>query len=444
MGTGISVPKETITMGRANRNAPNLYRLYDVPDHLYPYETKKSAKARFPDIELALALEAFNANLNCNLNLQTTKSRLSTSEVAIFKTILNPVKSLQNGLLSGTDAKDFKLEICSNDTNIYMCRNYLVELNEIVSKYTSVTTLQICCNYLRYLPYGISHLKGLKMLIASRNRISELPEEIGLCRELREIDVSCNLLRRLPKSFVCLKKLNTLHVGNNRLTEIPAFLGKIQSLKYLNLSNNKIRSVPFEIFKLPFLLSLNCTGCPLYTKNKRTFEEKGTLTLLETLGRNIIRKNMPVRLSTDKLLAEYIVGVQECSFCGGPFFDYCISVRDFHMFESEVYPIHYKMCSHHYKKHEDRLTTLFERTVPTFPTRLFEDNLPSVCELFEPHGYDLDMLKNSVECAQLTRLIPLICLTLHNGKYRSDTIDSFFNNDHDNSNIFDYIFDQQE
>lgn len=443
MGTGLSLPKETVVVGKTNRNAPNLYRFHDVPDHLYPYEAKKN-KTKFPDIELALALEAFNAIVTCKLSTEEPPQRLTKNEVEIFKKILNPVKTLQNALITSGDTKELKMEISAEDKQIYLCRSYLVELNEIVCKHKSITILQICCNYLRYLPYGIGQLRGLKMLVVSRNRITEIPDEIGLCKELREIDMSHNLIKKLPKSLVCLKRLNTLQLANNLLTEVPTFLGKVQSLKYLNLSNNKIKSIPLEIFKLPFLLSLNCAGCSLNLKNRKIFEIKGKMTLLETAARNIIRKNLPLRRNVSMPLIDYIIDAQECTFCGGPFFEYYVDVEDLHIFESEVYPIHYKMCSLHYKKHEDRLSTLFERTMPTFPIKIFEENLPSVCELFEPHIYDEEALQNGMANAELTGMIPLVCLAGYNTKkYRRSIIDSFFQSDRENPNIFDYIFDQR-
>lgn len=444
MGTGLSLPRETVIVGKTNRNAPNLYRFHDLPDHLYPYETRKSVKIKFPDIELALALEAFNSIVECKLDLEPTSQRLTRDEVEIFKTILNPAKTLQSALISSNDTKELKLEISADDKQIYLCRSYLVELNEIVCKHRAITILQICCNYLRYLPYGLGQLRHLKMLIVSRNRIVEIPEEIGLCKEMRELDLSNNLIRTLPKSLVCLKRLNTLQLANNLLTELPTFLGKVHSLKYLNLSNNRIRSIPLEIIKLPFLLSLNCTGCTLNIRNRKIFEIKGKMTLIETAARNVIRKNLPIRRNSSESLFDYLLGVQECSFCGGPFFEYYVNVEDFHIFESEAYPTHYKMCSLHYMQHEDRLSTLFERSLPTFPIQIFEEDLPSVCELFESHSYDESILQQIMEKAQGAEMVPLIWLAGYNRtKHRPRTATTLFHLDQGNPNIFDQIFDER-
>lgn len=443
MGATFSIPKENIVMGKINTAAPNIYRNSQIQDHISPYESRRCFRTKFAGIVLALALDAFNSRITCKLNIETVPLCLTDAELEISKKEMNRAKNLQNALLFGPNAIDFTMETNRNETTIYLCKNYLVELNEYIWIHKTTTSVQICCNYLTYLPYGISQLKGLKILVISRNRISQLPDEIGLCRELRDIDVSSNLIRKLPKSMMCLKKLNSLQIGTNLLTEIPSFLGKIQSLKYLNLSYNKISSIPFEIFKLPFLLSLNCTGCRLHLNNHKIFKINGKMSLLETVARQIIRKNIPVKKTTETSLVEYILRVQECSFCGGPFFDYYISVEDFHIFEAEIYPIHYKMCSMHYKKHQERLTTLFERTMPTFPTKIFEENLRSVTELFEPHGYDQVILQNTMDRVELTGIIPLVCLTLYNAKkYRRNTIESFFEADQYDTNTFDDIFDQ--
>lgn len=441
MGTGLSLPKDSINVGKINRNAPNLYRYFGVPDHLYPYEIKKS-KTRHPDVELAMALEAFNSIVTCKLDLEDSNKYLGKSEIEIFKKILNPEKSLHSALISGADTKDLKIEIGADDKQIYLCRSYLVELNEAVCRFKSITILQICCNYLKYLPYGIGQLKGLRMLIVSRNRITEIPDEIGLCRELKEIDISFNLIKKLPKSLVCLKKLNTLQIGGNLLKEIPSFLGKMNSLKYLNISSNQIKSIPLEIFKLPFLLILNANGCPL-NKNKKTFELKGKITLNELLIRNVIRKNMSLNKFTHSSAISYVLGAQECSFCGGPFFDSYVNVEDYHVFETITYPIHYKMCCLHYKKHGERLSTLFERTLPTFPIKIFDDNLPSISELFEPYCYDTGFLESCLDNAADPETIPLVCLSLFKDKNnRPNKIDLFKKIDRDNTAFFDYLFEQ--
>jgi len=435
----MSLPKETFVIGKSNRNAHNLYRLYNIQDHLFPYELNKN-RATLNDINLAVALEMFNSIVTQKLNKPRHKNTLTDHELEVFKSILNPSKVLQRILTTGADTKDLKIEISSEDKQIYLCRNYLVDVNELIGRLKSVTILQLCCNYLKFLPYGIGQLKGLKMLIISRNRLVEIPEDIGMCKELREIDLSFNLIRRLPKSISGLKKLNTLQLGSNLIREVPYFLGKLNSLKYLNLSNNPIQSIPLEILKLPFLLSLNCSGCNL-NFNRRKFSLIGSMTLKEIAGRNLIRKNIPVVRKPNLILRDYILSVKECCFCGGPFFDHFVEVEDIFIFDSEEYPIYYRMCCVHYRRHEDRLYTLFEHSVSTFPFKIFEENLPSICELFEPICFDdrqRKMMNDGFEGDGTT--MPLIALAKYNSKrYRYCYNDSIFTDNFNNFSLFDDI-----
>lgn len=437
MGTVMSLPKGTFIIGKSNRNAHNLYRLYNIQDHLFPYDLKPG-KANFQGINLSVALEVFNSIVTQKLDVSLHKSQMTEKEFEVFKTILNPSKVLQKVLVTDSDARDAKIEMSTDDKQIYLCRNYLVEVHELIGKLKSVTILQLCCNYLKFLPYGIGQLKQLKMLIVSRNRIVEIPEEIGMCKELREIDLSYNLIRYLPRSVAGLKKLNTLQLGGNLMRKVPCFLGKLHSLKYLNISNNPIMTIPLEILKLPFLLSLNCNGCNLRLIEKR-FEVVGAMTLKETVGRNIIRKNLRVRRNITLSLQELLLSVKECCFCGGPFFNYFVDVQDTFIFDSEEYPIDYKMCSMHYRRHEDRLSTLFERTVQTFPSRIYEENLPSVCEMFEPICLDdrqRKMMDEGVEGKEDT--MPLISLAKRNHRdHQRNGIDSILRGHYENLNPYD-------
>lgn len=439
MGSTVSAP--VVTVGKVNKNAQKIYRHYNVPDHLHPYELRKETQDKFPDIELALALEAFGCLATRKLGLGDEISKMSAENLEKYKKIVNPAKALQSALLADPGTTSYEIEIKLEENQFHLCRNSLVELNDIVCKYTTLTIFHVCCNYLRYLPYGIGQLKSLKMLLLSRNRLTVIPDEIGECKELKEIDLSFNLIKSLPRSFASLKRLNTLQLANNLLEEIQPFIGKMNSLKYLNISNNKIKSIPLEIFKLPFLLSINCNGCCLDFTQKK-FSVIGDLSLMETVTRNLIRKNLSIPRSMPKPAIDYILSVKECCFCGGPYFNYYVDVKDIHLFDSEFYPIHYKMCCLHYERHEERLSTLFKRSLATFPIKLFEENLPSITELFEPRSYEEEILHKIQQEALNAENFPLASLSKQNkNDYRQ--IDNFFADELDSYNIFDHIFNER-
>ena len=312
--------------------------------------------------------------------------------------------------------QEVKIAFPCDEKQVYLCRHNMTELNENIAQLTDITIFQTCCNYLRYIPYGIGQLRNLKMLILSRNRLVELPDEIGLCKELKEIDVSFNLLKALPRSIAGLKKLCTLQIAGNYFEDIPSFIGKLTSLKYLGMGYNPFRNIPLEIFKLPFLLNFSCDNTGL-TRNKK-FVEVGEMSLMEIAARNLVKNNLDVCRHLSSSMQNHILGVQECSFCGGPLFDYYVEVEDLHVFESETYPVKYRMCCKHYSSHEDRLATLFERNMPTIPTKLIQDNMPSVTELFEPFCFNEAQQKRMEEgFSHNETKIPLISLAKYNSCY---------------------------
>jgi Leucine rich repeat len=436
MGGSVSMPKKTYTIGRSNRNAPNLYRAYNCYDHLFPFEIRKIAR-KFPDIRLSIALDAFNCLVTHKLNIKPHSKMLSREEIDIYKNIVSPDKILQRQLLSSHESREIRIELSPDEKQVYLCRNYLVELSENIVKLKAVTVFQTCCNYLRYLPYGIGQLRNLKMLILSRNRLVELPDEIGLCKELREIDVSYNMLRTLPRSIVGLKKLNTLQLAGNLFNELPNFIGKLNSLKYLHVGQNSIASIPLEVFKLPFLLSLTTDNCK-FSKNK-IFAEVGNISLKEIVARTIIRNNTPIRKNLPAVSRNYLLKVQECSFCGGPFFDSYIAVEDFQVFESEIYPVHYRMCCRHYHRHEERLQTLFEKSLSSYPMRLMQDNMPTVCELFEPYCFNEYQVSKLTDAIKSTKeSVPLIFLAKYNFSFfKRFGIDKLLDENLEKLNLFD-------
>lgn len=435
MGSTISMVKRTYMIGRSNRNAPTLYRAYNCYDHLFPYELDKESE-NAGSIRLKAALESFNSLVSRRLKIPHQRC-LQNEEVETYKNTINPEKVLYKMLTSSPEARDVNIEVSPDEKQIYLCRNYIIELNEEISELNNITVFQTCCNYLKYIPYGIGRLNNLKMLIISRNRLIELPDEIAMCKELREIDVSFNLIKKLPKSIAGLKKLNTLHLSANRFEELPSFLGKLNSLKYLNVSHNPLKSIPLEIFKLPFLLSLTADGCDFQILS--SFDEVGSVTLKETIARRIIKNNLRVRRNMPLEMREYLMKVQECSFCGGPFFEHYIEVHDRHNFEGEIFPVNYRLCFKHYNGHAERLQTLFEKNLATYPARLLQENMPTVTELFEPFCFD-ELQRRTMEdgIGTSTELIPLISLAMYNtAAFRKFSMEMIFDENLENLNVFD-------
>lgn len=425
----------THSIGTNNRNAPNLYRAYNCFDHLFPYEPKRPS-ADYASAKLAAALEAFASLLAHKLGAPAWQSA-SGAHMDAYSKIEKSEKTLYRMLVTSPDAREVTINLAPEERQVYLCRNYLIELSENISQLGDISVFQTCCNYLRYIPCGIGQLRNLKMLILSRNRLVELPDEIGLCRQLREIDVSFNLLKKLPRSLAGLRCLNTVHLAGNRFSALPGVLGKLNALKYLNIGHNPVTHIPLEIFKLPFLLSLSTDNCPFLTTQR--YEEVGKLTLREMAARQIIKNNLQVSRHMAVPTRNFLLCAQECSFCGGPFFEHYVEIEDLHQFESAYYPVSYRMCCKHYTKHEDRLRVLFELTMPTVPTRLLQNNMPTVTELFEPYCFnDTQLSCMNAAAEDDCPLVPLISLAKYDTyAYKKFEIATLLDESTENLNILD-------
>ncbi|KAI4292099.1 hypothetical protein PAPHI01_1373 [Pancytospora philotis] len=408
-------------IGINNRHAPNLYRMYNCYDHLFPYELKRMGD-EFGNERLVAGLETFWSLVSHKLNLKMPQMT-STGRMEFYHKMLRQDKTLYRMLSSGPEAREVSVTLGPEEKQVYLCRNYLTELSEAIAELRDISVFQTCCNYLRYIPSSIGQLQNLKMLILSRNRLIELPSEIGLCRELRELDVSFNALRLLPRSIAGLRNLNTLHISGNHFAEIPSFIGKLSALKYLSIGYNPIRSVPLEIFKLPFLLNLTVDNCTFVPASSCV--EFGSFTLRELVARHIVKNNLRVRRNLPVTTRDYLLGVQECSFCNGPFFEHYIEITDMHVFDSIQYPVHYRMCCRHYSRHEDRLRVLFEHNFSTVPTRLRLAQMPSITELFEPFCFNPMQQKSMEEgLASDDEAVPLITLArFHTPAFRSISVE---------------------
>lgn len=394
------------------------------------------ASTDFENERLIATLETFWSLVSHKLNLKTP-SMTSNMRMDLYYKFQREEKTLYCMLMSGPGARGLTVTLAPEEKQVYLCRSYLTELSDSIAELGDVSVFQTCCNYLRYIPSSIGQLKNLKMLILSRNRLVELPDELGLCRELRELDVSFNALKRLPRALAGLRNLNTLHIAGNQLMEIPAFLGKLTSLKYLSIGSNPIKFIPLEIFKLPFLLNLIVDNVTF--SHSTSCVEVGTLTLREIAARHIIKNNLKIHRDLSVSLREYLMSVQECAFCNGPFFDNYIEITDMHTFEALRYPVSYKMCCRHYSRHEDRLRALFEDNLATMPMALKHDQMPSITELFEPYCLS-SALQKYLEDGHGSgdSMVPLISLAKYNmPAYKKISVERLLNENTENFNVVD-------
>lgn len=411
--TASHVPKTPPAIARSNPSAPGVLRLYNLEDHVFPYKVAQAVDS-YPSVHLATSLNSFERSISKHLLLSPRLEEITKKEVDIYHNVVNREEMARNILLRGERASMIHYNSVEDRGQVYMCRQFVVEIAEDIGEARDLRILQACCNYLTMLPCQIGLLLNLRVLVLSKNRIQRLPDEIGMLKNLKELNLSQNLLSGLPEGISSLKSLNALHIDSNRFTSLPPIIGRLHGLKYLNISNNRVQNIPLEILKLPFLIELTANSCDFVVENK--VEQFGRCTLRETCSRHLIRNNLDIYRDMSRPLVGYLLSVQECSFCGGPLFEQYYLHKSTQAFDSERFPVVYKLCTRHYTAHEDRIATLFSKPLETYPHGLVRSNMPFVSELFNCLGYS-EAQSRIVDrgCADArSDRMPLICLSRYN------------------------------
>ncbi|ORD99843.1 PIRL7 [Hepatospora eriocheir] len=403
MGAFCSFPMKKMVIGNANRFTPTLLRRYNVIDHLMNYECKDKNDEKL--ILLNYYLNKYKRDIEMNIEKKPHPHTISYDKLPTDKKINICIKTDDH-------VTPVSIDFSNEDKHLYLCRHYLVELNENIGTLKHLEIVQACCNYLSSIPVSIKHLYNLKVLVLSKNRLTEIPKDIGWCSNLRELDVSRNMIKTLPKSLIALKYLSLLHIQHNEFEELPSFIGSLTSLKILNISNNKLTHIHFNILKLPFLNTLTYSGNKFDYSFKSSITEVGKLTLKETTAREIIRYCQSIERNICKTTRKYLLSVNECSFCKGPYFDHYFVIKSYHEHEGNIVPIQYEMCIKHYKDHKERLRTLFTFMDHTGPIGLAKFDINSVIELFEPMCFDnKQKLFLTQDYNENVKRLPLICLS---------------------------------
>lgn len=418
--TASGVSRKPPVIAKSNPSSPGVLRLYNLKDHVFPYRVSQEVDS-YPSVHLATAIDGFEKLISEHLSLSPRIPEITKKEVDTYHNVINREEMARNILTNGERTGMIHYNFAENRGQLYMCRQFVVEITEDIGEIEDLRILQACCNYLTTLPHRIGCLSNLRVLVLSKNRIQKLPNELGMLKNLRELNLSQNLLSELPNGISSLKALNALHIDSNLFTSLPHIIGRLHGLKYLNISNNRINNIPLEILKLPFLIELTTTSCDFIAENK--VEYFGQNTLKETCSRHLIRNNLDVHRDMDKTLVKYLLSVEECSFCGGPLFERYNLHRSTQIFDSERLPVIYKLCTNHYTMHEDRIAALFSKPLETYPHNLIRSNMPLVGELFNHLSYNeaQNRILNKGWNNNKSNKIPLICLSRYNSIGFGDT-----------------------
>eukprot|EP00010_Vexillifera_abyssalis_P005795 CAMPEP_0201553668 /NCGR_PEP_ID=MMETSP0173_2-20130828/32113_1 /ASSEMBLY_ACC=CAM_ASM_000268 /TAXON_ID=218659 /ORGANISM="Vexillifera sp., Strain DIVA3 564/2" /LENGTH=457 /DNA_ID=CAMNT_0047964593 /DNA_START=37 /DNA_END=1407 /DNA_ORIENTATION=- len=217
----------------------------------------------------------------------------SNIEEKVLSEIHNVIQTNEKSLLlrryNTKSLPDDVFSKLSTLTELNLSWNKLITLPSSIENLTQLQRLIVCGNELQQLfekdLSSYDFLKSLTLLELSENRLSSIPAEIfNYCTKLTAISLDVNELTLLPplskkaKSVPPLEvfslsanqfttmpidhlvamsdTLTTLNMSQNLLTEIPSAIGRLQQLRTLQLGENQIETIPSELYTLTNLTSL--------------------------------------------------------------------------------------------------------------------------------------------------------------------------------------------
>ena len=125
---------------------------------------------------------------------------------------------------------------------------------------SSLLTLNLSNNQLRWLPSTIDQLIGLRFLDISQNQLTTIPRNMNGLKQLVEIHGSRNHLAMIPDSFGSLISLEIISFQHNNLRTLPETVGLLTRLQHINLQNNRLKDLPREMGSWILLEQLNVTS----------------------------------------------------------------------------------------------------------------------------------------------------------------------------------------
>ena len=268
--------------------------------------------------------------------------------------------------------------------NVGCCSQHIVRLSRHIGLLYTAKTVQICCNQLRSIPAEIGYLTHLTFLSLSNNSLSELPETIGLLTNLVELKLNNNRLTTLPSSIGTLRKLVELTVSHNAIESLPHEIGKLSSLMSLNVSHNPLTVVPAELAMIKNLRRIRVDECPLTTLPSNGPSKLPSLK--ELAARTIVRLQLPILNITQSDIKDYLASAQQCTFCGGPFFETHVPHIRLVQHGARLLPLYYRLCIRHWSNDTERIASLFAPRPSTAPSPIPSTlNTPMATPPDSPH-----------------------------------------------------------
>lgn len=274
-----------------------------------------------------------------------------------------------------------------------VCKKKIMHVRPTISMLKYLKTLQLCCNYLVFLPDEICELKCLYKLILARNRLEKLPKNIGMLRNLREFNIASNFLKELPRSMASLRKLVILNVNNNELIDLQPTIGGCKSLKYLLISNNtNIKFIPANYTQLPFLTTIEHEGITFEKVNSGPQSHNAIISLEELSSRCIMNSTVKLPRIHSHYFYNKISTVRECFYCGSAYFDSYWTCSFEKTLGSSLIMYRAFTCTNHFKSEQEYRENLFSLT--HIKSRFgLKNAYPRLSEMFIMSCYSIEKLK---------------------------------------------------
>lgn len=124
------------------------------------------------------------------------------------------------------------------------------------------------------LPSELSKFKSLTYLDLSKNKLNELPEFIGDFQKLEFLDISKNDFNIFPVEICRLSKLKILKANRNEFDRLPDCIVYCSELEEIDLWETPIMKFPDDLNKLEKLKKIDLQGIKYGPTFQKQFKER--------------------------------------------------------------------------------------------------------------------------------------------------------------------------
>jgi len=151
---------------------------------------------------------------------------------------------------------------CASLTSLNLCSNYLSAVSPAIGNLSQLTELNLASNQVQSFPEEIYCLPNLVFLALAYNRMAQLPACVSSLQRLDTLMMNSNSIEALPDEFYRLTNLRQLFLANNLLTALSPAMGDMKGLATIDLRCNCLKQVPVEALQLPLLERIDLSHNP--------------------------------------------------------------------------------------------------------------------------------------------------------------------------------------